>query len=106
MKVPMTEVIAVRRLSWEGSPNREVLVSIGKPAETPGVTEEFYCPIQTTGLGNDEFVTAIFGIDGLQAIELAVRFIRHRLADINAKNGGCLRWLDEPLPKEWEQQEG
>jgi hypothetical protein len=49
----MTEVIAVRRLSWEGAPNPEVLVSVGKPAETPGVTDEFYCPIQMTGLGND-----------------------------------------------------
>jgi hypothetical protein len=103
MKVPMTEVIAVRRLTWEGLPS-EVLVSIGKPAETPGVTGEFYCPIQTTGLGNDDFVTAIFGIDGLQAIELAVRFICQRLSDINSKNGRRLRWLDEPLPKKWEQQ--
>lgn len=82
----MTEVIAVRRLSWEGAPNREVCVSIGKPAESPGVTGEFYCPIQTTGLGNDEFVTAIFGIDGLQAIELALRFIGYRSADINSRN--------------------
>ena len=102
----MTEVIAVRRFSWQGVPNREVLVSIGKPSETPGVKGEFYCPIQMTGVGNDDCVTAIFGIDGLQAIELAVRFIHQRLADINAKNGRRLRWLDEPLPKEWEQQEG
>src|SRR5215469_12399014 len=102
MKVPMTEVIAVRRLSWEGEKNREVLVTIGKPAETPGVAEEFYCPIQTTGLGDDEFVTAIFGVDGFQAIELALRFIGQRLAEINAKNGGHLRWLDGPLPKVWE----
>jgi hypothetical protein len=46
-----------------------VLVTIKKPAETPGVAGEFYCPIQTTGLGDDEFVTAIFGVDGFQAIE-------------------------------------
>ena len=105
MKVPMTEVIAVRRLSWEGVPNSEVLVSMGKPAETPGVAGEFYCPIQSTGLGKDEFVTAIFGIDGLQAIELDVRFIHQRLADINEKNGRRLRWLDEPLPKAWKQHE-
>jgi hypothetical protein len=104
MKFPMTEVIAVRRLSWEGEQNREVLVTIGKPAETPGVTEEFYCPIQTAGLGDDEIVTAIFGVDEFQAIELALRYIGWRLTDINAKNGGRLRWLDEQLPKEWEQQ--
>ena len=76
-----------------------------KPAETPGVAGEFYRPIQMTGLGDNEFVTAIFGVDGFQSIELALRFIGQRLADINAKNGGRLRWLDGQLPKEWEQQE-
>jgi len=105
MKVPMTEVIAVRRLSWEGEPNREVLVSIGKPAEPPDSQGEFYCPIHTVGLGNDEIVTAISGVDGFQAIELALRFIGWRLADINSKNGGRLRWLDGQLPKEWAQKE-
>lgn len=105
MQVPMTEVIAVRRLWWEGEPRREVLVRIGKPTETLGITGEFYCPIQTSGLGNDEFATAIFGVDGFQAIELAVRFIGYRLADINARTGGHLRWLGNELPKEWAQQE-
>jgi hypothetical protein len=105
MKAPMTEVIAVRRLSWEGAPNREVLVSVGKPAEDPNREECFYCPIQTFGLGKDEFTTAIFGVDALQAIELAVSFVGHRLADINEKNNGRLRWLDGELPKEWALQE-
>lgn len=50
-------------------------------------------------------MTAIFGVDAFQAIELALRYISRRLADINAKNGGRLRWLDEQLPKEWEQLE-
>jgi len=97
----MTEVIAVRRLWWEGEPNREVLVSIGKPSEAPGGGDAFYCPIQTTGLGSYEFATAIFGVDGFQAIELALRYIGYRLADIDAKNGGRLRWCDGQLPREW-----
>jgi len=101
----MTEVIALRRLSWEGEPTREVLVSIGRPAETPGGKGEFYCPIRTTGLGTDEIVTAIFGVDAFQAIELALRFVHWRLADINVKNSSRLRWLDAQLPKEWAQQE-
>jgi hypothetical protein len=108
MQVPMTEVIAVRRLWWEGEPRREVMVSIGKPAEAPGGTGEFYCPIQTFGLDNNDLVTAIFGVDGFQAIELALRFIAYRLADINAKSGGTLRWEfgdDGQIPKEWAQRE-
>jgi hypothetical protein len=93
------------RLSWEGEPTREVLVTIGRPIETAVVQGECYCPSRTTGLGNDEIVTRIFGIDACQAIEPALKVHRWRLADVNVKNGGRLRWLDERLPKEWTQRE-
>jgi hypothetical protein len=69
------------------------------------VQGECYCPSRTTGLGNDEIVTRIFGIDACQAIEPALKVHRWRLADVNVKNGGRLRWLDERLPKEWTQRE-
>ena len=109
MQTPMTEVIAVRNFWWEGEPERRVLVSIGKPKEAPRGTGEFYCPIQTNGFGDDEFVQPIFGVDGFQAIELALRFIGYRLTDINAKNGRKLRWEfgdNGELPKEWAQKDG
>lgn len=92
MRPPMTEVIAVRRFWWDGEPERDVLVSIGKPQEAPDGAGEFYCPIQTAGLGDDDFATAIFGVDGFQAIELALKFIGWSLTDLNAKKGGRLRW--------------
>jgi len=65
----MTEVIAVRRLSWDGKPYREVGMSLGKPAEAPDCRGEFYCPIR---------------VDGFQAIELCpsirrVALSRHQL---------------------------
>jgi len=104
----MTEIIAARHLWWEGEPDRRVLVSIGKPREAPGGAGEFYCPIQTTGLGDDDLVQPIFGVDGFQAIELALRFIGYRLTDINEKNGGRLRWEfgnRGELPKDWVQKE-
>lgn len=103
----MTEVIAVRRFWWVEKPGRELVVSIGKPEATPGGEGEFYCPIQTTGFGDDQSVQPIFGVDALQAIELAIRFIGWRLMDINEKNGGRLRWQfgdDGQLPKEWAQK--
>jgi hypothetical protein len=68
----------------------------------------FYCPIQITGLGDDDFVQPIFRVDGFQAIELALRFIGWRLSDINANNVGRLRWQfgdNGKLPKEWAQKE-
>ena len=103
----MTEVIAVRRFWWVGEPNRPVLVSIGKPQVAAGGAGEFYCPFQVTGLGDDERVEAIFGVDGFQAVELALRYIGYRLTDINAKNGGRLRWEfgdGGQLPEEWAQK--
>lgn len=106
MQIPMTEVIAVRHFWWEGEPER-LSVSIGKPAQLPDSKGEFYCPIQTSGFGNDERVEGIFGVDAFQAIELAMRYVGHRLSDIDAKNGGRLRWEfgdNERLPPEWALQ--
>jgi hypothetical protein len=103
----MTEVIAIRLFWWADEPERRLLVSIGKPQEALGGKGEFYCPIQMTGFGDDQFVQAIFGVDAFQAIELALRFIGHRLTDINAKNGGRLRWQfgdNGQLPNEWAQE--
>jgi len=105
MQVSMTEVIAVRRFWWDGEPDRHLLVSIGRPAQTADSKGEFYCPIQTTGFGNDTFVQPIFGVDAIQAIELAIRYVAWRMFDISAKNGGRLRWEfgdDGRLPAEWE----
>ena len=106
----MTEVIAVRRFWWVDEPDRQLLVSIGKPQRSPGGNGEFYCPIRMTGFGDDQRVDAIFGIDGFQAIELALRYIGYRLSDINEKNGWRLRWEfgddDGKLPKEWAQANG
>lgn len=107
MQVTMTEVIATRRFWWEGEPDRHLLVNIGKPAQTPDSKGEFYCPIQTTGLGNDGFVQPIFGVDAFQAIELAIRYVGWRMFDISAKNGGRLRWEfgdDGRVAEEWGQK--
>ena len=89
MQLPKTEVIAVRRFWWEGEPDRELLVMIGKPSQPPDHNGEFYCPIQTSGFGNDERTDAIFGCDAFQAVVLAMRYIEHRLSDIDAKSGRC-----------------
>ncbi len=103
----MTEVIAVRRFWWDGKPDRELLGRIGKPAKTSESQGEFYCPIQTEGFGGDERIEAIFGVDAFQALELAMKYIEHRLADIDEKSGGRLRWEfgdNKRIPKEWAQK--
>jgi hypothetical protein len=107
MQPPMTEVIAVRRFWWEHEPNRQLLVSVGKPTQSPDTQGEFYCPIQTSGFGNNEQVEAIFGVDAFQALELAMRYVGWRLSAIDRESGGLLRWEfgdDGRIPKEWEQK--
>ena len=103
----MTEVIAVRRFWWEHESSQQLLVSIGKPAQLPNTKGEFYCPIQTSGFGNDEQVEAIFGVDAFQALELAMRYVGYRLSDIDHKSGGRLRWefgVNGRIPEGWEQK--
>ena len=97
------EVIAARRLFLVDEPQRDILVRMGKPQQTPGV-DEFSCPFQITGIG-DERVDSIFGIDAFQAMQLTLQFIGGRLILLNRETGGRLRWeCDEeggfgfPLP--------
>jgi len=107
MQPKMTEVIAVRRLWWEQDSSRQLLESIGKPTQSPDTHGEFYCPIQTSGFGNDEHVETIFGVDAFQALELAMRYVGWRLFAIDRESGGHLRWEfgdDGRIPKEWEQK--
>lgn len=109
MNAPMTETIAVRTFWWANEPERQVSVLIGKPILAADGNGEFYCPIRTVGLGNDEYVQPIFGVDAFQAIELAMRYVEHRISDIDAKSGGQLRWQfghDKRIPAEWAQQAG
>jgi len=42
MQLPMTQVIAVRGFHWVDDPEHQLLVSIGKPEETPDGGGEFY----------------------------------------------------------------
>lgn len=107
MQPQMTEVIAVRRFWWEHESGRQLLVSIGKPTQMSDTKGEFYCPIQTSGFGDDERVEAIFGVDAFQALELAMRYVGWRLSAIDRENGGRLRWEfgdDCRIPKEWESK--
>jgi hypothetical protein len=107
MQPEMTEVIAVRRFWWEHDSSRQLLVSIGKPTQSPEGEGEFYCPIQTSGFGDDEGLEAIFGVDAFQALELAIRYVGWRVFAIDHESGGRLRWDFGDagrIPKEWEQK--
>lgn len=61
---------------------------VGKPTESEG-KQDYYCQVQIMGLG-DEKIRSIYGLDSMQALQLAVRFISAQL-DRYRKD---LRWLD------------
>jgi len=90
------EVIAIRQLKLTGEPDREALVKIGKPERSEH--DDYCCRVQVTGIGNEQ-VHGIFGIDSVQALELAMRFLGAELQRLNTQHQGRLRWGD--APKGW-----
>ena len=79
--VPLGRVVATRRLWLHGRPSTTVELRIGTPRE---VDQDAYCPVQLVGLG-DEKVRPIFGVDTVQALQLAQHAARGRPAGPSAK---------------------
>jgi hypothetical protein len=65
-------VIATRQLDLRGKPTVKVIV--GKPRPYPEPPEDYYCPFQIVGLGNEKIYYAS-GVDSVQALALALRKI-------------------------------
>ena len=88
------EVIAEQRLTFEADAgwSRDVWVRLGRPVADP--SEEngpWLCPYQIVGLSRDR-VMAIFGVDAMQALVLAIHTIPAELAAFMKAPGG--RFLD------------
>lgn len=54
----LADVIAVRKFSLFQDPQREVVIRMGRPQPSPEGEEEWFCPIQFVGIG-DEKIRAI-----------------------------------------------
>ena len=88
------EVIAERRLVLvrsDGS-KREILVMLGKPQRFPG--SDCYCPYQIVGFSTQN-VRYGAGVDGFQALQLALRQIATELALRNNSEEGQLFWHND-----------
>src|SRR4030081_2369044 len=81
-------VIATRELSI--SVGTTVTVLIGKPEKFPD-SEDYYCPYQILGLGNQR-VRYAGGIDAVQALELALKMIGTDLYTSKEVQAGELSW--------------
>jgi hypothetical protein len=86
--VPLGRVIATRRFRLRRGSSTTVELRIGAPRE---MDQDAYCPVQLVGLG-DEKVRPIFGVDTVQALELAVRYLEPLLLQYADR----LRWESQP----------
>jgi hypothetical protein len=86
--VTLGRVIATRRFRLRGQSSTTIELRIGAPRTTD---QDAYCPVQLVGLG-DEKVRPIFGVDTVQALQLAVRYLEPLLLQY----GGRLRWEGQP----------
>jgi hypothetical protein len=84
------DAFAQRRLRLIEHPEREVVLLIQRPRARE--TGEVGCRIDVVGLG---FTHEVFGIDEIQALELAVRLLPAILQSLLAKHPG-LRWDEAP----------
>lgn len=89
--VSLGRVIATRRFRLRRQPDVSVELRIGAPRE---MEQDAYCPVQIVGIG-DEKVRPIFGVDTVQALQLAVRYLEPLLIQY----GDRLRWENQPAHK-------
>jgi hypothetical protein len=89
------EVIATRTLFLATHKECKILVKLGKPQPMPpvpdAVGEHYYCPFQITGIGSEKASYA-GGVDAFQSLELGLEMIGSKLAFLNKKHNGQLRW--------------
>jgi hypothetical protein len=90
--VTLGPVIATRKLRVRGKPQRPAELRIGTPRDMKG--GDAYCPVQLVGIG-DEKVRPIYGVDTVQAVQLAMRY----LEALFMRFGDQLRWESQAAIK-------
>jgi hypothetical protein len=89
----LEDVIATREidvLDQTGQPAGKIQVHIGRPKQEE--TGEWGCPIEIAGVDRPR---CAFGLDAIQAIELALYLVGETLAGTIEAQEGRLRWAGE-----------
>lgn len=81
--------IAVRRYAVVGEPDREVVLTIGKPRTDPQPGGDWMCSVLIEGIPGERR-RRIHGADAVQSLQLAMRYARQKLD----ASGLSLTWLD------------
>lgn len=88
------QVLAERTLDLDvNGRRREVKVLLGAPQPLPG-SSDYFCPWQILGL-NDSTVRYAGGVDGAQAMYLAMEAVGTLLASCPEARAGRLTWYGE-----------
>ena len=91
----MSSAMASRTVAYESrdGQRRDVRVDLGAPAPAPDQGDAWACEIRIAGFGTP-VVRAIYGIDSMQALVLALHLLPTELLALARRDGG--RYLDEP----------
>jgi hypothetical protein len=87
-KARVANPIAVRRYGVIGEPEREVVLTIGKPRPDPDPAGDWMCSVLIEGLP-EACRRRIHGVDALQALQLATEYARRTID----ASGLVLTWL-------------
>jgi hypothetical protein len=96
----LEDILAPRTLRFEPGhrPAIDITVTLGRPLVDPEHAERAWmCPFQITGIG-DERVRAIFGIDALQALLLALHILPAQLRALARDESGSFRQFPNAIP--------
>ncbi len=93
-KTKLTQVIAERelQLAARGRRREKVHVRFGKPRPLPH-GRDYGCVYQIEGLHEEPITRHIFGVDSIQALELAMQMAMVELVCSTAYGAGRLTWL-------------
>lgn len=97
--IDIGDEIASRLLQWQDQQGRRrnITIRLGKPRSFDG-SEDMYCPLQIEGLGSGRPKYAA-GVDGVQAILLAVKMLAVDLRSLEEEFGGTITWMSQ---RSWE----
>lgn len=87
-------VFATRTLLLDGKD--EIRITIGQPVSPPDWNGNFRCTYRIEGLGEQEIVKGVGGLDSLQALYLAMMTISVDLYTSDEARAGRITWEGDP----------
>lgn len=95
MKLEKIDSVIAKRI-LKAKDGREIEVVFGRPEKFPD-DDDFYCPFQIIGLG-DEKVRYAGGVDSMQALILALKKLSYYVTSLDEVTKGEVQWLDGSEP--------